>query len=185
MKPTLRAPAGIPLPHLEIVLGGIGWVVGSMGLGSGGDTVVLAFGLAAAIALWITIRRRQGLGARLDRGTRSAVLQTGFVAVALIVGFGLLLPMIGTGWGELTVPLACAIAGLALFPLAARLAERSLVAVGGVLVVLGAVGAFLALDSPGAALSQGVVGFGAALVAWLAGALRTGLLTELRQRVVR
>ena len=62
------------------------------------------------------------------------------------------------GLGELAVPLACAMIGVALIPLSTQLDERSLLATGGALMVLGAVGALLALDSVGSLYPQGVVG---------------------------
>ena len=65
------------------------------------------------------------------------------------------------------------------------LEERSLVAVGALVLVLAAVGAFLALNSPGVSQSQPVIGLGCGLVLWVAGMRRLGLLDELRRRVRR
>jgi hypothetical protein len=45
------------------------------------------------------------------------------------------------------------------------------------------VGALLALDSAGNMYPQGLVGLVAGGILWLAGAYRTGLLDEARQRV--
>jgi hypothetical protein len=185
MSRTVRAVSGIPLPQLEILLGGAGWVAGSLGFGAGGGTLVMAAGLLLTGWLFTTVRRRQGLGARLDRGLRARVLRLAVVVgvVLLVVGIGL--PLIGQGWGELTVPAGAAVVGAGLCSLSTLLGERSFVAVGGVLVVLGAVGCLLALNSGGAALPLGVVGLGGAAVLWLAGVRRIGFVEELRARVGR
>ncbi|MCW0214966.1 MAG: hypothetical protein OJJ54_16535 [Pseudonocardia sp.] len=184
MSRTVRAVAGIPVPHLEIVLGGIAWVAGTLALPAGTGTVLMAAGLGITGALWVSVRRRHGLGARLDRELRTRVLRLGVGVVVALVVLGVALPLVG-GWGELTVPLGCAVVGVALFPLSSLLGERSFVALGGLLVVLGAVGALLALNSAGATLPQGVVGIGGGLLLWLAGSRRIGLFGELRSRVGR
>jgi hypothetical protein len=114
------------------------------------------------------------------RSLRVAAI-VGVVLVALSIG----LPMIGNGWGELTVPFGGAAIGVGLIALASVLVERSWTAVGGVLVVLGAVGALLALSTAGTATPYGVVGIGAAVVCWLAAARRTGAVTAVRERVGR
>jgi len=86
------------------------------------------------------------------------------------------------GLGELAVPVACAVTGLALFPLASMLDDRALLAAGGLMLVFAATGALFALDSAGTLLPQGIVGMAAGVVIWLAGAQRTGLLAEARAR---
>ena len=190
MSGTLRAPippqrAGIPLPQLEILLGGAGWVAGSLGFGTGGGTLVMALGLLLTGWAWVSLRRRHGLGARLDRSLRMRVIRLGVGVAVVLVALGIALPLIGGGWGELTVPLGCAAVGAALIPLSTMLADRSFVAVGGLVVVLGAVGVLLALNTAGSALPLGVVGLGSALVLWIAGARRVGVVGELRERVGR
>ena len=72
-------------------------------------------------------------------------------------------------------------AALRLSPVRADRAPFAAVA----LMVLGAAGAVLALDSAGALYPQGVVGLGAGAVLWLFGAQRTGLLAEVRERTGR
>jgi hypothetical protein len=84
--------------------------------------------------------------------------------------------------GELAVPVACAVTGFALFPLASLLDERALLAAGGALLVLAATGALFALDYAGTFLQQGLVGMAAGVVLWLVGAQRSGLLAEARAR---
>jgi hypothetical protein len=185
MSRTVRATSGIPLPQLEILLGGAGWVAGSLGFGAGGGTLVMAAGLLVTGWLFTTVRRRQGLGARLDRGLRARVLRLAVVVGVVLVVLGVGLPLVGQGWGELTVPVGAVAVGAGLCSLSTLLGERSFMAVGGLLVVLGAVGSLLALNSGGAALPLGVVGIGGAVVLWLAGMRRIGLVGELRERVGR
>jgi hypothetical protein len=185
MSRTVRAVSGIPLPQLEVLLGGAGWVAGSLGFGAGGGTLVMAAGLLLTGWLFTTVRRREGLAGRLDRGLRARVLRLVVLVAVVLVVVGIGLPLIGQGWGELTVPVGAAVVGAGLCSLSTLLGERSFVAVGGVLIVLGAVGALLALNFGGAALPVGVVGIGGAAVLWLAGVRRTGLVEELRERVGR
>ncbi len=68
--------------------------------------------------------------------------------------------------------------------LSSQLDERSLLALGGALMVLGAAGALLALDSSGQLYPQGVVGLVAGGLFWLTSAHRTGLLADLRHAVL-
>lgn len=185
MSRTVRTASGIPLPQLEILLGGAGWVAGSLGFGAGGGTLVMAAGLLLTGWLFITVRRRQGLAARLDRGLRARVLRLAVVVGVVLVVVGVGLPLIGQGWGELTVPVGAVVVGAGLCSLSTLLGERSLVAAGGLLVVLGAVGSLLALNTGGTALPLGVVGIGGAVVLWLAGVWRLGMVDELRARVGR
>jgi hypothetical protein len=176
----MRHPA---VPYLEAVAGGVWWVVGAIALTAGTGTVVLAVGLGVTGALVLTLRRRYGAGAPLPPGGRTRLLQVVIGAVVLVAIAGSLLGLVSLG--ELAVPLACAIVGCALFPLASLLDARSLLAGGGALLVLGAAGALLALDSAGALYPQGVVGMVAAAVLWLVAAVRTGLLAEAQGRVRR
>lgn len=185
MSRTVRAVAGIPVPHLEIVLGAVAWVAGTLALPTGVGTVLMAAGLGVTGVLWVSVRRRHGLGTRLDRALRTQVLRLGLGVLVALVALGVVLPLVGGGWGELTVPIGCAVVGVALFPLSSLLRERSYVALGGLLVVLAAVGALLALNSAGPSLPQGVVGIVGALLLWLAGCRRIGLFGELRARVGR
>ena len=185
MSRTLRAPAGIPLPQLEVVLAAAAWVAGSLGLGTGGGTLLMAAGLLLGGWLFTTVRRRHGRGAALPRDLRMRTVRIAVVVAVLLVALGIGLPMIGQGWGELTVPLGGAVLGAGLVALASVLMDRSFLAIGGALIVLGAAGALLALDTVGTAVPYGVVGLGGAAVLWLAAARRTGLVTDLRERVGR
>jgi hypothetical protein len=72
-----------------------------------------------------------------------------------------------------------------LLPLASLLGRRSLLAVGASLMLLGAGGAVLALNSAGTAESQGAVGLVAGVLLWVAAAQQTGLADELRDRIRR
>ena len=61
--------------------------------------------------------------------------------------------------------------------------ERSLVAGGAMILVVAALGAFLALNSPGVGVSQPVIGLGAGAILFVAGMRRLGVLDELRRRI--
>jgi hypothetical protein len=173
----MRQPA---VPYLEPVVGAMLWTVGSAALQAGMGTVVLAAGLGVTAGLVLALRRRYGSGARLPRGGRRRLFRQVVVAIVLIAaasaGLGAL------GWGELVVPAVCVIVGVALWPLSTWFDQRSLMAVGAAMMVLGAGGAVLALDSAGALYPQGVVGLGAGGLLWLESAYRGGLLAELRPR---
>lgn len=164
--------------------GGAGWLVGSAALPSGIGTVVLAVGIA--VTVWLITRATRsdsGRGPRLDRGRRSRVITLVVVGAGLVVLGGMLLR--ATGLGELTVPLTVAVCGALLLPLASLLDRRSLLAVGAALMLLGAGGAVLALNSAGAAESQGLVGLVGGVLLWVAAAQQAGLTDELRNRIRR
>jgi hypothetical protein len=185
MSRTLRTPAGIPVPQLELLLGGAGWVAGTLGLGTGGGTLLMAAGLLFTGWWFTVVRRRFGAGARLPRELRARTVRTGVVVAVLLVALAVVLPMIGLGWGELTVPLGAVVIGAGLIGVSSVLGERSFLAVGGAVAVLGAIGAMLALSTAGTATPYGVVGLGGAVVLWAAAARRTGAVTTLRERVGR
>jgi len=176
----MRAPA---VPYLETVAAGVWWTVGAVALDGGLSTAVLAVGLGVTGALVAALRRVHPAGAQLRPGGRRRLLRllggTLAVIVAVAVGLGYL------GFGELTVPLACAAFGLALLLAAPTLEQRTPVAAGSTLMVLGAAGAVLALDSAGRLFPQGLVGLGAGALLWVFGAQRTGLLAEARERAWR
>ena len=137
-------------------------------------------GSGSPACLIAALRSRHGDGEPLPPGGRARLLRIGFVVVVLAAAAGPLLGLVDLG--ELAVPVACAVTGFALFPLASLLDERALLAAGGALLVLAATGALFALDSAGTFLPQGLVGMAAAAVLWLAGAQRSGLLAEARAR---
>ena len=99
-----------------------------------------------------------GRGPRLDRDRRRRVISLLVVGVGLVVLGGTLLR--ATGRAELTVPLTVAVGGALLLPLASLLDRRSLIALGAALMLLGAGGAVLALNSAGATESAGAGGPG-------------------------
>lgn len=173
----------VPLPYLELLAGGVWWTIGTGALDSGTGTVVLAAGLGVTGALFVAVRRQHGWGAPLPPGGRTRLLRLAAVAIGLLVLAGAVLAV--TRSGELGVPVACALVGAVLVPLSSRLEERSVLAVGAALMVLGAVGALLALNSAGQLYPQGIVGLGAGALLWAAAAGRTGLLAELRGSVWR
>ena len=81
--------------------------------------------------------------------------------------------------------MACGVVGAGLVLSSPVLDARPLVAAGSVLLLLGAVGAVLALGSAGPLYPHGLVGLGAGAGLWLFGAQRTGLLAEVRDRTRR
>lgn len=167
-----------PVPYLEPVLGAVWWTVGASALPGGAGTAVLAAGLGVAGWMVFTVRRN-GSGAPLPPGGRGRLARLMGITLALVAVTATVLG--ATGWGELAVPVACAIVGVALLFGSSQLDERVLLAAGGALMVLGAAGALLALDSAGALYPQGVVGLVAGAVLWGAGAVRAGLLPALRR----
>ncbi len=185
--PTVPVRSVVPsrrmAPFLEPVVGGIWWTVGAAALPGGPGTVVLAAGLGLAGWLVVILRRRYRPGLPVPAGRRGRLLRVVGITVVLVVAAATALG--ATGWGELTVPLACAMVGMALLPMSSLLDENPLRAVGAVLMALGAVGALLALGSAGKLYSQGVVGLVAGALLWAVGAHRTGLLVDLRGRVRR
>jgi hypothetical protein len=181
----MRAPHPY-VPYLEPLVGAAWWTVGAAALDPGIGTVVLAGGLSIAGALVMALRKRFGTGAPLPRGGRTRLFVLIGVTTALIAVTGTVLGLINqAAWAELSVPAACALVGLALMPLSSQLDERTFVALGGALMVLGAAGVLLALNSAGTLYPQGVVGLIAGALFWLAGAHRTGLLSEARGHVRR
>ncbi|HEY0812790.1 MAG TPA: hypothetical protein VGE11_05870 [Pseudonocardia sp.] len=173
----MRSPV---VPFLEPVLGGLWWIVGAVALNYGLGTVVLAAGIGITGLLIAALRSRYAAGAPLPPGGRGRLVRNGVILVVLVAATGPLLGLVGLT--ELTVPVACALTGAALFPLASMLDERALLAAGGVLMVLAAAGALWALDSAGPLYPQGVVGLAAGAVLWVVGAQRSGLLAEVRSR---
>lgn len=183
MTRPIRVPDGVFVPQLETVLGGVFWVAGSVALAGGPGTVAMAAGLGATGWLWRVARRAHGPGTPLGPDRRSRLIRLAALVAVLVVGALVGLGM--TDWSELAVPVACGIVGIGAFSVSSVLAERSFVAIGGLLLLLAAAGALLALTSAGATGPQGLVGYGGAAVVWLAGAVRLGLLGELRARVRR
>jgi hypothetical protein len=182
---TARYPAArtVPLPYVELVLGLAWFTVGTSALPVGVGTVVLAAGLIAAGALGAAIRSRQGRGIPLPRGGRGRLFALTFTAVGLIAGATAGLRL--TPFGELAIPAACVICGAGLVPGSRLLEARSLLAVGAALMLVGAGGAVLALDSGGDLYPRGVVGLVAGVLLAAAGAVRTGVFGHLRARARR
>ena len=174
----------IPGSAVLALAGGAAWLVGSAALPSGQGTVVLALGLA--VTVWLMVRAGRGpggTGPRLDGQQRRRVVMIVVVGVVAVVLGAMALR--ATGRGELTVPLAAAVCGALLLPLASLLDKRALLAVGGGLLLVGAGAAVLALNSAGGLESQGLVGFVGGVLLWAAAAQQAGLADELRDRIRR
>lgn len=178
-----RSQIEVPGPALLVLAGGVGWLLGSGALDPGAGTVVLAVGLGATVWLFGVVRGRAAHGVPAHPRTRRRVLRLLGTAAAAVVAEFLLLGL--TPYGELAAPLAAAIIGASLLPLASLLDTRTFLVAGGGLIVLGAAGALYALNSGGAAGPLGLVGMGGALLLWGAAAAQVGLLAELRDRVGR
>jgi hypothetical protein len=164
--------------------GGAAWLVGSSALPGGQGTVVLAVGLA--VTVWLVMRAsRAGSvpGPRIDGSRRRRVLYLVAVGIGLVVLGSMVLRT--NGRGELVVPMGAAVCGALMLPLASLLDRRILLALGGLLMLLGAGGAVLALNSAGRTDSQGLVGFVGGLLLWATAAQEAGLLGELRDRIRR
>jgi len=171
------------VPYLEPIVGAGWWTVGAAALDAGLGTVVLAAGLGVTAVLVMALRSRYGSGDPLPRGGRGRFLRLLGITAALVA---VAVTVLGRfSWGELAVPVAAAMIGVASMTLSGQLDERSLIALGGALMVLGAAGALMALSSAGALYPQGVVGLAAGALFWLTSAHRTGLLAEARYRVRR
>lgn len=181
----MRRQVEVPGSAVLALAGGAAWLAGSVALPSGAGTVVLAAGLAVTVWLMVQATRAGGTGRgpRLDRDRRRRVLFLLVVGVGLVVLGGTLLR--ATGRAELTVPVTVAVGGALLLPLASLLDRRSLIALGAALMLLGAGGAVLALNSAGATESQGVVGLVGGVLLWAAAAQQAGLTTQLRNRIGR
>jgi hypothetical protein len=181
----VRRQVDVPGSAVLALAGGVAWLVGSAALASGTGTVVLAVGIAVTVWLVVQATRsgRPARGPGLDRDRRRRVITLVVVGVVLVVLGGMLLR--ATGRAELTVPLTVAVCGALLLPLASVLDRRSLMAVGAALMLLGAGGAVLALNSAGTAEPQGLVGLVGGVLLWAAAAQQAGLADELRHRIRR
>jgi hypothetical protein len=181
----VRRQVEVPGSAVLALAGGAAWLAGSAALPSGAGTVVLAAGLAVTVWLMVQATRAGGTGRgpRLDRDRRRRVLSLLVVGVGLVVLGGTLLR--ATGRAELTVPVTVAVGGALLLPLASLLDRRSLIALGAALMLLGAGGAVLALNSAGVTESQGLVGLVGGVLLWAVAAQQAGLTTQLRDRIRR
>ena len=181
----MRRQVEVPGSAVLALAGGAAWLVGSAALPGGPGTVVLALGLA--VTVWLTVRASRagslGRGPRIDGQRRRRVVYLVAVGIGLVVLGSTLLG--ANGRGELSVPLAAAVCGALLVPLASLLDRRGLLALGGGLMLLGAGGAVLALNSAGRTESQGLIGFAGGVLLWLTAAQQAGLMEELRDRIGR
>jgi len=173
-RPTRPTVVPVPVPVLELWVGLVWWVVGTLALPAGFGTVVLAAALVVMAWMWRTVRRAHGAGARLPPGGRSELLRRGGVSLGVIVAASTALGFLGHG--EYTVPLAGVLVGVALVRTSRVLDARSVAAAGTVVAALGVAGAFWALNTAGQVYGRGLVGIGIGAVLWLAAGYRTQLL---------
>ncbi|ANY08281.1 hypothetical protein [Pseudonocardia sp. HH130630-07] len=180
MPYTMRQPSlGVPAPSLEIVLGLLAWTVGAGGLGGGLATVLVALGVFLTAYLWIVRRRNAATAVTLHPERKRRMQRLILVGVAGIVLLPTLLALVS--WGELATALSAALVGVLLILASTVLEERTLVATGGLVLLLAAFGAYLALsyEGQGTGSSQPVIGIGAGLVLWISAMRRLGILHDL------
>jgi hypothetical protein len=183
MPYTMRQPSlGVPAPSLEIALGLLAWTVGAGGLASGFGTVLVALGVFLAAYLWFVRRRNSALAVTLHPERKRRMQRLIVVGVAGIVLLPSILALVG--YGELATALSAALVGVLLIQASSVLEERSLVATGGLVLLIAAFGAFLALtyEGQGTGSSQAVIGLGTGIVLWVAALRRLGILTDLSRR---
>ncbi|GAA3225897.1 hypothetical protein GCM10017691_15060 [Pseudonocardia petroleophila] len=168
---TLSAAAVLALA------GGVGWLVGSSALDAGTGTVVLAAGLGVTAWLFV-VGSRDGAERPMERWRSRRLLRLAVIGLVVIVAGSALLGF--TPYGELAVPLGFGVVGALLVPASSLLGDRTYLLLGAALMVLAALGAFLALNSVGQLYPRGLVGLGAGVLLWAASAHRSGLVAQLR-----
>jgi hypothetical protein len=156
--------------------GGVGWLVGSSALDAGTGTVVLAAGIA--VTVWLVVIGSRDAAARPMEHWRSRkLLRLAVIGLVVIVAGSALLGF--TPYGELAVPLGFGVVGALLLPASSLLGDRTYLVLGALLMLLAALGAFLALNSVGQLYPRGLVGLGAGVLLWAASAYRSGLVAQL------
>lgn len=185
MAHTMRAPVvGVPVPSLEIAIGSLAWVVGGAGLDTGLGTLLVALGVGLVGYLAVVRRRSSGMVVHLHPERRRRMQRLIAIGVVGLVAFPSLLALVS--YGELGTALSAGLIGVLLIMASSVIEERSLVAVGALVLVVAAFGAFLALnsvDTQGVGPSQPVIGLGCGAILWVAGMRRLGVLDDLRRRV--
>jgi hypothetical protein len=173
----LRRPALTPV-GLGAVAGALGWAVGTLAFPPGLGTLVLAVGLLAAVGLYRAVRWRVVARPPLPPRARAGLTRLVVLGGTLVVAAALAVSE--AGYSKLTVPSGCMIVGACLVPAAGLLDRRGCLVLGGALMLLGACGAVLGLNSAGVFYPTGVVGLGAGVLLWAAVAVQGGLHRELR-----
>ncbi|MBW0132756.1 hypothetical protein [Pseudonocardia abyssalis] len=168
---TLSAAAVLALA------GGVGWLVGSSALDAGTGTVVLAAGLGVTAWLFV-VGSRDAAERPMERWRSRRLLRLAVIGLIVIVAGSALLGF--TPYGELAVPLGFGVIGALLVPASSLLGDRTYLLLGSGLMLLAALGAFLALNSVGQLYPRGLVGLGAGVLLWAASAHRSGLIAQLR-----
>lgn len=159
--------------------GGAGWLVGSSALDPGLGTVVLAGGLA--VTVWLVVTGSRDAATRPLEGWRTRrLVRLTVIGLVLVAGESVLLGF--TPFGELAVPLGFGVVGALLVPASSTLGDRLYLGLGAALMLLAALGAYLALSTAGVLYPRGLVGLGAGVLLWIAAAYRAGLISGLRGR---
>lgn len=156
--------------------GGVGWLVGSSALDAGTGTVVLAAGIAVTVWL-VVVGSRDAVTRPMEHWRSRKLLRLAVIGLVLIVAGSALLGF--TPYGELAVPLGFGVVGALLLPASSLLGDRTYLVLGALLMLLAALGAFLALNSVGQLYPRGLVGLGAGVLLWAASAYRSGLVARL------
>ncbi|MBW0119394.1 hypothetical protein I4J48_29535, partial [Pseudonocardia sp. KRD-169] len=169
----------VPLSAAAVLAlaGGVGWLVGSSALDAGTGTVVLAAGLGVTAWLFV-VGSRDAAERPMERWRSRRLLRLAVIGLIVIVAGSALLGF--TPYGELAVPLGFGVIGALLVPASSLLGDRTYLLLGSGLMLLAALGAFLALNSVGQLYPRGLVGLGAGVLLWAASAHRSGLIAQLR-----
>jgi uncharacterized RDD family membrane protein YckC len=175
-----RGPAVRVDPVIVEVVAGLAWLaVGTLGLDAdGAGTLILAVGIAAIVFVVVENRRR---GPRVFDAARSGdVLRAAAGAIAVVVVASILLGLIGS---SAYLPGVAAIAtGAAFLYLHRSTGQRPTLWLGGLLVALGVLSAFITTQTATGFVSQGLLGLVAGLALLASAADRVGLLEMLRDR---
>ncbi len=159
--------------------GGVAWLVGSSALDAGTGTVVLALGIA--LTVWLVVTGSRGaVEYPVERWRSRRILRLAVIGVVLIAAASTVLGLVS--YGELAVPVGFLVIGALLVPASSTLDDRSYLLLGAALMVLAAIGGFLALNSSGELYPRGLVGLGAGVLLWAVSAQRSGLLAQVPRR---
>lgn len=181
--PGDRRPRGRAVqvdPVLVEIVVGLAWLaVGTLGLTSqGAGTLVLALGIG--VGIWIGVENRRRGPQVFDPARSAEVLKLAGGAAAAVLVASILFGLIGLS-GYLP-GLSLVVTGAAFLMLYRVTTQRPTQWLGIVLVVLGALSAFLSAQTATGFASQGLLGLLAGILVLVSAADRVGLLAMLRDR---